>query len=184
MQGTGPSGPGQPISIPFAERGAAAFLFPYSPKGARPPRARKPKTAQRSLRSGSLPITANDLSRFPPALATPRSRRGPGVQQQLHPTSNTDEDDMSTKASHTRGPWAYELDINDNFLVRADNGAEVCSVSNNPDEHDPELEANARLIAEAPDLLAAAKLVLERWCEGDLAEAVRELDNAVSNAEG
>jgi DNA polymerase IIIc chi subunit len=42
----------------------------------------------------------------------------------------------------------------------------------------------ARLIAAAPALLEAAQLVLERWCEGDLAEAVRMLDGAVAEATG
>lgn len=45
-------------------------------------------------------------------------------------------------------------------------------------------EKHARLIAAAPALLEAARLVIERWCEGDLAEAVRMLDGAVEQATG
>jgi hypothetical protein len=48
--------------------------------------------------------------------------------------------------------------------------------------------AQAHYVAEtAPDqpaLLAAAQLVLDRWSSGDLAEAVRMLDAAVSDAKG
>jgi hypothetical protein len=36
----------------------------------------------------------------------------------------------------------------------------------------------------APELLAAAELVVERWSQGDLAEAVRMLDAAVTAAKG
>lgn len=43
---------------------------------------------------------------------------------------------------------------------------------------------DANLIAAAPTLLEAAKLVISRWDGGDLAEAVRRLDAAVSEAEG
>jgi hypothetical protein len=43
---------------------------------------------------------------------------------------------------------------------------------------------NARLMADAPRLLAAAALVIDRWAKGDLAEAVRQLDAAVISATG
>ena len=36
----------------------------------------------------------------------------------------------------------------------------------------------------APSLLEAAKLVIARWSDGDLADAVRQLDAAVAEAEG
>jgi hypothetical protein len=41
-----------------------------------------------------------------------------------------------------------------------------------------------RLRFAARDLLNAARLVIERWEKGDLAEAVRELSAAVAKAEG
>ena len=41
-----------------------------------------------------------------------------------------------------------------------------------------------RLRLAARDLLEAAKKVVARWAQGDLAEAVRELDAAIANAKG
>jgi hypothetical protein len=60
----------------------------------------------------------------------------------------------------------------------------VCDTNENRPRE--EQEANARLIAAAPELLAAARLVIERWSSGDLADAVRQLDAAViaATAEG
>jgi hypothetical protein len=43
---------------------------------------------------------------------------------------------------------------------------------------------NMRLRLAAQDLLDAAELVVARWSEGDLAEAVRALDAAIANAKG
>ena len=47
-----------------------------------------------------------------------------------------------------------------------------------------EQERHARLIAAAPALLEAAQLVIDRWSQGDLAEAVRMPDSAVAEATG
>jgi hypothetical protein len=56
------------------------------------------------------------------------------------------------------------------------------------DEHSDQLAAwlrdDLRVRLAAPKLLNAAESVLARWCEGDLAEAVRALDNAVQAAKG
>jgi hypothetical protein len=46
-----------------------------------------------------------------------------------------------------------------------------------------EAEANAKLIAAAPDLLRAAKDVVKAWENGDLAAAVRWLSATVAEAE-
>jgi hypothetical protein len=40
----------------------------------------------------------------------------------------------------------------------------------------------AETIEESPTLLQAAKLVIKRWSEGDLADAVRQLDAAIEAA--
>jgi hypothetical protein len=45
-----------------------------------------------------------------------------------------------------------------------------------------EAQANQRLMCAAPELLAAGELVIERWCKGDLAEAVNLLDAAIEKA--
>ena len=67
-----------------------------------------------------------------------------------------------TDAKHTPGPWAVEEDFNDGEelvgfnIISVPSGNEVVSnegISGNSDED----RANARLIAAAPDLLAALK---------------------------
>jgi len=45
-------------------------------------------------------------------------------------------------------------------------------------------EANARLIAAAPELYAAGRAVVASWERGDLAGAVRSLAAAIAKAEG
>ena len=93
------------------------------------------------------------------------------------------------KASHhTPGPWSHEWgyivapdpkgihpDIYIDDLAGIDDEGRVPS--------DAQQKANGRLLAAAPQLLAAARLVVERWCEGDLADAVRALDSAIAEAE-
>lgn len=93
-----------------------------------------------------------------------------------------------TNAAHTPGPWTYQYSpytSQDGKEIPAFevNGVEkVCDT--NEDRPSEEQEANARLIAAAPELLAAAKKVVRRWKKGDLAEAVRELNAAISTAKG
>jgi hypothetical protein len=93
-----------------------------------------------------------------------------------------------TNAAHTPGPWIYEYspwtaqDGKEIPAFEVHGTEKVCDTNENrPAE---EQEANARLIAAAPDLLEAAELVIVRWSEGDLAEAVRFLDSAVAAAKG
>lgn len=85
---------------------------------------------------------------------------------------------------HTPGPWSYyhRRDGHGNFHVGPDdrNSPPVAVTL-----HQSKLaleRCNARLIAAAPDLLAAAELVIRNWSEGNLAEAVRQLDAAVASA--
>ena len=58
----------------------------------------------------------------------------------------------------------------------------VCDT--NEDRPSVEQEANAQLIAVAPDLLEAAEKVIASWASGDLAGAVRQLDAAIELAKG
>jgi len=92
-------------------------------------------------------------------------------------------------AAHTPGPWRHDWQ----FIVAPDSAgihldiyiAEIAETDEDGRVASPEQqEANARLIAAAPDLLEAAELVIARWSEGDLAEAVRFLDSAVAAAKG
>ena len=71
---------------------------------------------------------------------------------------------MTTETKHTPGPWMAD---------RADNGATAIILANDPEGHAfnmaylryeyPERDANARLMAAAPDLLVALKLVAEAF---------------------
>ena len=65
-------------------------------------------------------------------------------------------------SAHTPGPWELdEGDDGDNFTIRAD-GEFVTRLTKSrytDDRRDPEAYANAALIAAAPDLLAALKLL-------------------------
>jgi hypothetical protein len=63
---------------------------------------------------------------------------------------------MSVIEKHTPGPWAIGLESDDDrFQVIASTGEHICYV-----ELDP-VGSNARLIAAAPDLLAALKWAVD-----------------------
>ena len=78
-----------------------------------------------------------------------------------------------THATHTPGPWTYESDhTHRQFNIRMlghhigtkDEAKHICTVNNLPSHvlanRDPlTAEANARLIASAPELLAALELI-------------------------
>lgn len=80
-------------------------------------------------------------------------------------------------AEHTPGPWKYKI-VNDEFIlsnVDADSDAEGRMQDYGSSilegglvlENDAENEANARLIAAAPDLLAALEGLLKAANEGE-----------------
>ena len=94
-----------------------------------------------------------------------------------------------TTATHTPDPWHND----GQFIVAPDPSgihpdiyiAEIVETDDEGRLATPEQRiANADLLAAAPALLNAAQLVLDRWCHGDLAEAVRMLDDAVAEAKG
>jgi hypothetical protein len=64
----------------------------------------------------------------------------------------------TTKAQHTPGPWNYGKAANSKYYVFGGDGLPVivpnASATNRPK---PEMEANAQLIAAAPELLSALK---------------------------
>ena len=92
-------------------------------------------------------------------------------------------------SKHTPGPW---------YLASTDNGAQAHLQTSARetdtyialiDTMDTEQDANARLIAAAPELANAldalrdaSTIVLTEWNGGDLAGAVRELDEASTAA--
>jgi hypothetical protein len=98
-----------------------------------------------------------------------------------------------TKAAHTPGPWRVEplqWDHGASISIVAQ-GKIVATISPENEDEEPNMhtakrgphdQANALLIAAAPALFDAALLVIARWNNGDLAEAVRTLDLAVTQA--
>lgn len=100
-----------------------------------------------------------------------------------------------TKPTRTPGPWQVEplqWDHGASIAIVA-NGQIICTIAPRNEEDEPNMhtairgphdEANAALIAAAPDLLEAAEKVIASWESGDLAGAVRELNNAIDNARG
>jgi hypothetical protein len=93
-----------------------------------------------------------------------------------------------TTAQHTPGPWeivpTVQSDRKNIFSTRKGNEYHIGTLISGSRSSLRVFRANTRLIAAAPDLLEAAELVIARWSEGDLAEAVRMLDAAVSSAKG
>ncbi len=92
---------------------------------------------------------------------------------------------MSDKPKHTPGPWGVDVQENvdllvgqqaDSYFVKTptDEGAEYVAEVMGP--------ANARLIASAPDLLAACKLAAERVANGGVIAEVAAA--AIAKAEG
>lgn len=69
---------------------------------------------------------------------------------------------------HTPTPWAIDLDGNneplrarDNIVVSGSDGDVVCEVMDGEERNDGQAMPNARLIAAAPDLLAACREALD-----------------------
>ena len=62
---------------------------------------------------------------------------------------------MKTKNQHTPGPWSVSPYMN----ITSRNGT-VAKTEQMPDNDDSEREANANLIAAAPDLLSALRFLL------------------------
>lgn len=72
--------------------------------------------------------------------------------------------------------YGYKADLDKQVGIMDDETGRTVAVAY--DGHD------APLIAAAPALLMAAERVLECWASGDLAGAVRELDQAARDAKG
>ena len=79
--------------------------------------------------------------------------------------SYTDQDFEKTAASHTSGPWAVLPDRPYEVLDRTASRIAIASAGEMPaGRADNVVEANARLIAAAPDLLAALN-ALAAWAD-------------------
>lgn len=98
------------------------------------------------------------------------------------------DNQVSNEAKHTPGPWTVSVwhDGRDGTTpcIMA-SGATVAKIHVAPITPPPEADANARLIAAAPELLAACKLALETV--GDMTEAEQRrqiVRKAIAKAEG
>jgi hypothetical protein len=92
-----------------------------------------------------------------------------------------------TTTEHTPGPWRQD----GQFIVAPDPDdihpdiyiAEIAEEDSEGRVASPEQQqANGRLIVAAPALLAACRMVTDRWEHGDLAEAARECHAAAALA--
>jgi 3-oxoacyl-[acyl-carrier-protein] synthase III len=99
-------------------------------------------------------------------------------------------------SGHTPGPW--NADYGD-FAAYCSTGAEVCEVMRGNHDNgthiaDDEMEANLRLLAAAPELLAACKIAANEidayihaapeTTDPEMSEAARVLWCAIAKAEG
>ena len=93
---------------------------------------------------------------------------------------------MSTeiKVAHTAGPWAQAHHKGDLYVRGADAlESVVCQIRIYHGAESYESAANARLIAAAPDLLAACKLALGAFERNDAIDW-GEIEAAIQKAEG
>jgi hypothetical protein len=62
--------------------------------------------------------------------------------------------------AHTKGPWGFAWGGGHALIIPSDGGATIAGVPYSDDHEIPKAEANARLIAAAPDLLEALNAIL------------------------
>ena len=91
---------------------------------------------------------------------------------------------MDQKTTHTPGPWNCNRSSASGYdIVCAENlPVDVCVISRR-DKTTGEIDANARLIAAAPELLTALKFVLSAH-GGQLEAAFAQARDAIAKAEG
>lgn len=104
-----------------------------------------------------------------------------------------------SEAKHTKGPWTTDEDDHDaphqNIKVKAGKHHTVCTVwiDDAPVRNfNSAQQANARLIAAAPELLAALKFIVSEWgydghggeLEDGESEVIDKVRAAIAKAEG
>jgi hypothetical protein len=95
---------------------------------------------------------------------------------------------MTNTVKHSPAPWSYRVSENcpDVWEIIADFCefpiAEVPRQQDEDGNDSEEAEANACLMTAAPALLAACRMVVDRWERGDLAEAARACSAAIAEA--
>lgn len=83
---------------------------------------------------------------------------------------------MASETKHTPGPWAADRD---NDVVTSD-GTGIAAVHGEDADNE---QANARLIAAAPDLYWALERVAHWNGKGDPTDLIRQARNAIAKAE-
>lgn len=97
---------------------------------------------------------------------------------------------MSDNEKHTPGPWQVDVYVvTGATFVEQVGGPSLAHVLGKPGPLEPYIAANARLIAAAPDLLAACKVAFEAFgssfaTDHDKAMALVQLETARRKAEG
>ena len=83
-------------------------------------------------------------------------------------------------SKHTPGPW--DVDEGDFGIYQLETSDQIAEVFSH---HPPaELEANARLIAAAPELLGALHSVMAEWRDGYGLNCLEQVRAAIAKAEG
>lgn len=102
----------------------------------------------------------------------------------------------TTQTKHTPGPWVlaegYERSDTSRHFVWSDaetpeereDASRYCIATVEPREHGETLDANARLIAAAPDLLEACKAALSELLRVSPSQASPIVRAAIAKAEG
>ena len=91
--------------------------------------------------------------------------------------------------SHTAGPWTIDFDEGNGFEIYAATPATLCVCKRGQHPRIPEvMAANARLIAAAPELLEALKLILTNTASGSTNHLCKRDEDraraAIAKAEG
>ena len=103
-------------------------------------------------------------------------------------TSNKEQNTMNT--NHTTGPWAYEVDAHGRGRIKCGDAwlATTWTTTTHGDNASPHpAEANARLIAAAPDLLATlvdAHDIIDAIGQPETAEVAARMRATIAKARG
>ena len=93
-------------------------------------------------------------------------------------------DALKHKSFHTTGPWHYREGHNGEFLISCESGgfAPIARVKGDKRSTLKDAEANARLMAAAPDLLAALYAMMDNCYAPDRDDAIVQAFDAARDA--
>jgi hypothetical protein len=91
----------------------------------------------------------------------------------------------TTPPAHTPGPWLVTKTQVGEHMIHLEDGSSIALVGDGPHEGDVRTsEANARLIAAAPELLEACKIALSKMTEFNMLLKDNYLSRVIAKAEG